>query len=83
MALGEKEISFDTIITELNQMAEEETCDNRLAEIFAARSWLKQFRQSHARPNVGLRWLMSANRDENAKRNNDAIRFLSDEDDDR
>lgn len=83
LALGEKEISFDTLITELNQMAEEETCDNRLAEIFAARSWLKQFRQSHARPNASLRWLMSANQNENAKRNDDVVRFRSDEDDDR
>ena len=81
LALEEKDISIDTLIAELNVMAETETCDNRLADIFSARSWLKQFRPSPARRDAGLRWLMKASQE--VKPDENVIRLSADEDDDR
>jgi len=81
LALGEKEISIDTLIAELNMMAESETCDNRLADIFSARRWLKQFRPSPVRRDSGLRWLMTASQE--GKTDENVIRLNPEEDDDR
>lgn len=83
LALGDREISIDTLIAELNQMAEEETRDSRLAEICDARHWLKQFRLSQVRSDSGLRWLMAASQDESGKPHENVIRLRPEEDEDR
>ncbi|WP_410517268.1 hypothetical protein QNH99_03205 [Pantoea allii] len=83
LALGDREISIDTLIAELNQMAEEETRDSRLGEICDARHWLKQFRLSQVRSDSGLRWLMAASQDESGKPHENVIRLRPEEDEDR
>lgn len=45
LALGEKEISVQSLISELGHMAEAGGSDNRLTEISEARSWLKSFHE--------------------------------------
>lgn len=45
LALGEKEISVQSLIAELGHMAQAGGSDNRLAEISEARSWLKSFHE--------------------------------------
>lgn len=80
LALEDKEISFETLIAELNLMAEQASCDSRLADVFAARSWLKQFRHSQVRTERGLHWLMTASQDESGKHNENVIRLRPDED---
>lgn len=80
LALDDKEISIDTLIAELNLMAEQASSDSRLAEIFAARGWLKQFRQSQVRTVAGQHWLMTSGKDESGKHNENVIRLGPDED---
>ncbi|NIF23972.1 hypothetical protein [Candidatus Pantoea multigeneris] len=45
LALGVKEISVHSLISELGHMAEADGSDNRLTEIAAARIWLKSFHE--------------------------------------
>jgi len=45
LALGEKEISVQSLIAELEHMVQAGDSDKRLAEISEARSWLKSFHE--------------------------------------
>lgn len=45
LALGEKKISVQSLIAELEHMAQAGGTDNRIAEISEARSWLKSFHE--------------------------------------
>jgi hypothetical protein len=53
LALGEKEISVHSLISELGRMAKAGGSDNRLTEISEARSWLKSFNE----PEQAVRYL--------------------------
>ena len=45
LALGEREISVHSLISQLGHMAEAGGSDSRLTEISEARSWLKSFHE--------------------------------------
>ncbi|MBK0123967.1 hypothetical protein IAE30_09435 [Pantoea sp. S61] len=53
LALGEKEISVQSLIAELGSMAQAGGSDKRLTEISEARTWLKSFHE----PDQAVRYL--------------------------
>ncbi|RPD99738.1 hypothetical protein BBB56_12885 [Candidatus Pantoea deserta] len=83
LALGEKEISVDTLIAELGLMAETETCAERLSEISEARRWLQGYQHYDTRDQPGLHWLTVAGQDDEGRHSEDVIRLRPENDDER
>jgi len=83
LALGEKEISVETLIAELSLMAENETRAARLTEITEARRWLKRYQHHDNRDRTELHWLTVASREDKGRHSENVIRLRSENDDER
>ncbi|WP_376748126.1 hypothetical protein [Pantoea septica] len=83
LALGEKEISVETLIAELSRMAENETHAARLTAISEARRWLKSHQHHDIRDRSELHWLTVAGREDDGKHSEDVIRLRPENDDER
>lgn len=83
LALGEKEISVDTLIAELGLMAETETRAARLSDITEARRWLQGYRHQAIRHQSGPHWLTVADKDKDGRHSEDVIRLRPENDDEK
>ncbi|MGK3141217.1 hypothetical protein [Pantoea sp. C2G6] len=58
LAFAEQEITLVSLIRQLGIMAENESNDDRVAQIADARHWLKGFIESSTRERAELNWLV-------------------------
>ncbi|KGT95133.1 hypothetical protein NG99_05775 [Erwinia typographi] len=83
LALGDKDISVETLIEQLSLIAENETSDARLVQITDARNWLKSFRQPGQKYPSAWHWLTEAGSEGEISLSGDVVRFRPDNDDER
>ena len=83
LALGEKEISLDTLIAELGLMAETETRARRLTEISEARRWLQGYQHHDTRHQSEPHWQIRADRNDDGKHSGDVVWLRPENDEDR
>jgi len=83
LALGEKEVSVETLIAELGLMAETETRAAKLAEISEARRWLQGYQHYDTRNQSELHWLTVAGQDDDGRHSEDVVRLRPENDDER
>lgn len=83
LALGEKDITIDSLIAELRLMQQAESHKKRSQEITEAINWLKSFRTVGSRGQTGLYWFNATALDDDERYKEEIVRLRSDDEDGR